>query len=139
MRLRMSCAAVGMTLLYLGVGCNGGNQGPALVPVRGTITLDGKPAGGVVVVFHPADGTKGQGGDAQTDLEGRYELKTRGTQRGIAAGQYAVTCSLASGVDGAAAAPSQAPPRQYSDPQTTTLKATVPPEGAELDFPLKSK
>ncbi|MFN9347008.1 MAG: hypothetical protein ACK6DQ_10460, partial [Planctomycetota bacterium] len=35
------------------IGC--GKAGPALVPVTGSVTVDGKPANGATVIFHPTD------------------------------------------------------------------------------------
>ena len=65
-------------------GCGGSSDQPELGQVQGTITLDGKPLGGVAVVFQPENGRPARG---RTDAEGKYELTyirdTRGTKVGL--------------------------------------------------------
>ena len=53
-------------------GCSGSSDQPELGYVTGTITLDGQPLAGVIVVFKPEEGRAATG---QTDAEGEYELE----------------------------------------------------------------
>lgn len=128
-------------------GC--GKRGPALIPVTGTVTLDGQPLEGVNVTFMPVAGAEGEGGIAVTDASGKYELKQfRGTGKGTAAGEYRVTISKVVMADGSpipadkSAAEVQTKdllPAKYSDLGATTLTATVKEGGQPINFDLKSK
>ncbi|MCC9609261.1 Ig-like domain-containing protein [Blastopirellula sp. JC732] len=75
-------AALSVMLLSLS-GCGGASDQPDLGQVSGTITFDGKPLSGIVVVFQPDSGRPARG---RTDAEGKYELtyirNTRGTKVG---------------------------------------------------------
>ena len=75
-------------------GC--GDSGPEVVPVEGTVTLDGKPLANKSLLFTPIDDTAGHGAGGTSDAEGRYTLiavvpgATRDYQ-GIAPGRYRVS------------------------------------------------
>ncbi|UUO05182.1 Ig-like domain-containing protein [Blastopirellula sp. J2-11] len=75
-------AALSVILLSL-PGCSAPSDQPDLGQVSGTITLDGNPLSGIVVVFQPDNGRPAHG---RTDAEGKYELtyirNTRGTKIG---------------------------------------------------------
>ncbi|MGF1582841.1 MAG: hypothetical protein ACFCD0_26265 [Gemmataceae bacterium] len=59
--------------LMLVVGCG---QGPEVVPVRGVVTLDGKPLKKVYVQFIPQTTKDGHPGSyATTDDKGQFELR----------------------------------------------------------------
>ena len=68
-------------------GC--GPTGPSLVPAKGTITVDGKPADGAVLIFHPAGG-KGSIASAAADANGAFEITSNG-KPGVVTGSYKVT------------------------------------------------
>lgn len=73
-----------LTVMLLSLtGCGGSGDQPDLGQVQGTITFDGKPLSGVVVVFQPDSGRPARG---RTDAEGKYELtyirQTQGTKVG---------------------------------------------------------
>jgi hypothetical protein len=71
-------------------GCG---AGPNLLPVTGTVTLNGKPLEGATVTFYPDDGNsvKTTGHDT-TGPEGNYKLSS-GERFGVAAGKYKVIIS----------------------------------------------
>ena len=74
-------------------GC--GDSGPVLVPVEGTVTLDGKPLANKSLMFIPIDDTSGHGAGGSSDAKGKYTLRAvvPGATRdypGIAAGRYRV-------------------------------------------------
>lgn len=71
------CAAVLALIVLCLSGC-GSSEGYTLVPVSGTITLDGQPLAGASISFQRAGGeaTVGPGSGAVTDAGGKYELKT---------------------------------------------------------------
>ena len=142
-------------LLMLAVpGCGQGGRSadqPALVPVSGTVTLDGEPAPGVGVMFFPVGATRGATCYANTDQAGRYELLAGGAeQKGAPVGEYKVTCSKYVMPDGTPftsdgsespemAGAKEAFPAKYSQQDTTELKATVPEGGGTIDFDLTTK
>jgi len=148
--LILSCAG-----LILGVaGCRGGGGGgadkPKVVPVSGTVKLDGQPAAGIGVMFFPAGATRGTTYYASTDQSGKYVLAGGDGQKGAPVGEFNVTCSkyvMPNGSpftsDGSqspemAGAKELLPPR-YSDQSKTQLKATVQDSGSTVDFEVTSK
>ena len=58
------------------------------VKVTGMVTLDGQPARGLSVVFHPAKGRPAVG---MTDGDGRFSLSTFRQGNGALLGQHVVT------------------------------------------------
>lgn len=62
-----------------------------ITEVSGTVRIDGKPAGGVQVVFQPLDASRPRA-IAQTDKEGRFRLGRQGpgNRQGAASGKYRV-------------------------------------------------
>lgn len=113
-------------------GCSGSD----LNAVRGKVTHRSEPAAGAVVVFHPVGATlQSQRPSAVTDAGGNFTLMT-GPKTGSPGGDYTVTItwpdekaakskSKRSGTD---QTPEELPDRlkgRYSDPTTTTLKATI--------------
>ncbi|MFM7590732.1 MAG: carboxypeptidase-like regulatory domain-containing protein, partial [Isosphaeraceae bacterium] len=135
-------------------GCNTADVSeilPAIKPVSGTITLNGKPMEGAVISFLPMaeGGTMTVG---QTREEGKYKLSYLG-MLGCAPGQYQVMLSYKTTPDGkvvtleiqsALVMPKEATqavermPKEYG-PGNKTLTATVPPEGGEINFDLKGE
>src|SRR4051812_24981098 len=89
-----SCSSVSSTLaLILGslVGCGGDDLSRIkLVPVKGTVTYDGKPLAGASLTFTPdsenADSTPGS---AVTGPDGNYTAMFYGRE-GLAPGNYTV-------------------------------------------------
>ncbi len=111
----------------MSAGCGNG-----LSQVTGVVTQDGKPlaTGGdtkVSVKFQPASGN-GSPATATTDENVEYELST-GSQAGIAAGEYLVSCS---GVQFSSAPTASGIPsgkrivdRKYGNVTTSGLRFTV--------------
>jgi hypothetical protein len=76
-------------ILILGTaaGCEGQR---ALVPVSGTVTLDGKPVEGATVTFHLlGDDKEGRPATGQTDKTGTFRLTT-GNELGARPGEHKV-------------------------------------------------
>lgn len=97
----------GLISAVFAVGCGGGSSGPIepLVPVGGTLLIDGQPLDGVVVTFIPdiADKER-QGGSGTTDGSGAFTIKHLGQNLpGLAVGKYTVACSRMRLSDGSAA------------------------------------
>lgn len=122
---------------------------PALLPVTGTVKMGGKPLDGAVVIFLTTDVTGAafnvMGG---TDAAGSFKLKTRSGQElhdGAPAGNYKVFISRMVKPDGTPLAPDpKIPPAmvaaresiaaKFSNPNQTTLKATVAAGKESFDF-----
>ena len=141
--MRLAIAGGLAAALFALTGC--GSSG--LAPVTGTVTLDGKAAGGAVVAFIPTDGTPGNGGTAVADANGKYEITTPQGKKGLPPGQYRVTVSLRRNPDGSAPDPNVPPiesqareslPPKYNDRDKTELSATVSADGKSYDFTVQT-
>jgi len=90
--LIMICALV----CCLGVGCGTSEaeyETPELVPVEGTVMINGKPEAGVVVTLSPLGTTSGQVAYGMTDDSGKFVCEYSQGGVGCPQGQYAITCS----------------------------------------------
>lgn len=140
--------------LLLLAGCGSSEQKPQLpptVPVTGVVTLDGKPLVAAAVTFYPQEGAAGVECVGVTDEAGKYQLKQIRGGEGAPTGEYKVTISHFVGPGGkpilmtkdspppADQGAVESLPERYSSLTATTLTATVPPEGGNIDFALKSK
>src|SRR5687767_10703219 len=86
MRYWASCA-LSLTAVLLAAGCG---QESALVPVSGTVTLDGKPVSGMIITFAPQGQTDGNGALGYVDDRGNFELTDSRGEPGAYVGQYRV-------------------------------------------------
>jgi len=81
----------GLTLVALFslvlVGCD---SRPALYPVKGTVSVDGKPASGASLLFHPTSVGIKSVSSAIAKEDGSFEVVTD-SMPGIAEGEYIVT------------------------------------------------
>ena len=145
------CPAAVM-LSFAIVGCGGGPSRPPTYPTTGQITENGKPVAGVDVAFRPENSAGGQKpANGKTDSEGRYLLTTFSFGDGAMAGSYRVTLSKfdivsdnAADVDSDAYVPPSASrpvkppknqlPKNFSDPETSGLTATIDPAAEENVF-----
>lgn len=84
MRSKSVLCATGLALLALIVLVNGCNRGPKTIKVRGTITINGEPAEGVHVEFHPQP--TGRYGLGITDAKGYYQVQFTRSQKGALPG-----------------------------------------------------
>lgn len=154
----------GLALLLGAALCAGcGDGGPPVVPVKGRVTLDGKPLALKSVRFVPQAGTAGLGSGANTAADGSYTLIAvrPGATRdvlGAAPGSYRVVVtepmfpieSVKAEPEGDVPAPAIGLPEPaarkrpvippvYTTPEHTPLQVEVPREGGVLDLALKSR
>jgi len=141
-----------LTLGLLVAGCS---KGLELIPVTGSVTLDGKPIAGATVTFAPKAG--GLPATGVTDDEGRFDLTTSPHGRGAMPGDYSVVVSLLrykniptsvkpSGdeediTSGSGAGEPEIEvivPVKYNNPATSGLSATVQAGNSEFKFALSS-
>ncbi len=119
------------------VGCGGVD----LVPVEGTVTLDGKPLVGATVALERTDlaGNK-QLFAGDTDATGRYAIKPFGqSATGAIPGEYRIMITSVKappGADEMTVFPKEPVPDEYRNGSRTLA---VPAEGiANADFTIKS-
>lgn len=129
-------------------GC-GKASGPPKVqtmPVKGKVTLDGKPLAGAAVVFSVVYPPVVFAGRTQDD--GTYELQGLAGGESSLAGNYKVTISRMVKPDGSPLGADEAPanvgateqlPARYSQIDATKLSADVAAGGGTFDFDLTSK
>lgn len=152
-----SCSSVGprfiglvvaATLACLAGGC--GPRRPATVPVKGRVTLDGKPVADAAVIFEPETG--GVPARGSTAADGSFTLTTFERDDGAIAGRHrvGVTKVVYEGVKadagGLEAGPLAGPPKErwevpsrYAVPAKSGLTADVPGSGAAIDLTLTTK
>jgi len=133
------------TMLLSIAGCR---RQARLLPVSGTVRLDGRPAANVLVTFlpDPAKGAKGPRSAAATDADGRYRLRCDDQRDGAVAGWHRVVVEdLAlyaaprdENAPRMAARPRSRIPALYCEPRQTPLKVEVRPDGQTHDFDLSS-
>ena len=141
---------MGLLAGLLGVlGCSGSSGDDGLLPVGGTIKLDGVPTANVSVVFIPQGDTKGHGGSGTTDESGQYQIMTPQGKKGLLPGDYKVAVSRRLNPDGSPPNPNEKPieskaretlPPKYSDKEKTELSAKLTSDYSQtFDFDLKVK
>jgi hypothetical protein len=146
-------------LLAVGVGCSSKDRP---VPVRGVVTIDGKPLAGAGVRFSPEGGGRPAHGATQED--GSYRLTTLNANDGALPGDYMVTIVwdeppppvLRSGPGGPTKEQQQKAiqdyeeklkragkppviPEIYGNPTKSPLRMKVPAPGGAANFALNSK
>lgn len=128
-------------VLLVVVGCS---SRPAIVPVSGLVTLDGKPLANAHVAFQSVGGSKsnaGAGSFGFTDESGRYTLQLiDGDQPGAVVGDYRVEINLkveSDDRDPRLRPPAKMLPERYN--RDTELRFTVTRQGAaSANFDLRS-
>ncbi|WP_406698258.1 hypothetical protein V5E97_05315 [Singulisphaera sp. Ch08] len=120
-----------------------------VVPVTGTVKLNGVPLPTAVVSFIPP---KWPASNGETKADGTFTLETTGNP-GVLPGEYRVSISYlvspAGGAQGLGPRRSFSPPPgmlgaeeklppEYSDFMRTTLKRTVPATGGNFEFDIKA-
>ncbi len=86
--LRYSALALSLALAAFSTGCD---FGPKMAGVTGTVTLDGNPAAGLQIEFHPKEAGQGTTAMGFTDTKGAYKLGYPGGKTGAPVGEYRVS------------------------------------------------
>lgn len=139
---------------FVASGC--GPAGPAVQPVSGLVVMDGSPIGLATVILTPTTGGLSATGISGSD--GRFSLTTTASGRpwpGVGEGSYTVTITkldtpvaptldpsdpkYATSVDAVAAPTTYGVPKDYGDPATSGLTATITKGKNDLKFELDSK
>jgi hypothetical protein len=118
-----------------------------LIPVTGTVKVDGQPAEGVQVSFWPAEGSDSRDryGAATTGRDGRFELKSI-SERGIESGGYKVTFSRMVAGGKVVTDPKkkggnvkESLPERYTAQESTDITAQVSRDNHDFVFEISSK
>jgi len=104
----------------------------SLMPLSGTVTLQGKPLANAQIMFSPVGNQPGPSSYATTDDQGQYQLVTLDQDKsGAVVGTHRVTITTARAInpDGGEGSPlsRELVPRPYRD---GTFQVEVPPEGS---------
>jgi hypothetical protein len=95
------------------------------------VLVDGKPAAGAAVVFHPANPANGTHPLAQVDSHGEFQLTTIRSGDGAVPGEYRVTLTWyvspprKKGIEGEESPVRNLIPDRYARSESTPLSATV--------------
>ena len=125
------------------IGC-AQQAGPETFPASGTILMDGNPVPEATVVFNPkdSDGQSVLASQAETDENGRFELRTYlgedDYKAGIQPGDYIVTVTKLEVVQDMRSKPKHLLPAKYSATKTSDLSVVVSSDG-DNDFELTLK
>ena len=114
----------------------------ALLPVTGTINVNGKPASGAQVTFHPVDAGATVTPSGIVDASGQFQLTTYTAADGAAAGKYQVTISWADVIKGGSDPEygREKLPGRFQDPDMSGLVCEVKPDITEpLAFNIKTR
>lgn len=123
-----------VTLVPLALALAGCGDGLRLVPVTGTVTLDGLPLADATVVFRPEQGRLSAG---TTDAEGRYVLRYTDEKAGALPGAHTVQIVTVAATDDATAPAREKVPARYN--ARSELRAAVSADSPTHDFELVSK
>jgi hypothetical protein len=123
-------------------GCQRGPALPELVPVEGTVTLEGVPIVEGAVSFHEEGASAGTGycPTGETDESGKYRLFVQ-RQPGCPAGRYHVVVFANERIEYVPSVPPRLPRsiinRRYNDPRKTPLRVEVRRETPPGAYDLK--
>ncbi len=128
--------------LFLSLGCSSGPAPVKLYPVKGKVTMAGKPLTGCninLATENPAKGVDGQYAGKLND-NGEFTITTEKGQSGAPAGKFKVTFALSpddamKAMKGGGAKPgyqASAFPPEYSSAKTSKKEVEIKPEPNEL-------
>jgi hypothetical protein len=126
------CRLAGARLLLVVLFSGCGVGGPAVAPVSGRVTLDGRPLVNADVTFQPDGELRASGG--RTDADGRYRLMFKRGQEGALAGEHTVRIAVSREL---VSNPPRIPARY--DTQSELRREVKAGEENVFDFDLKSE
>jgi hypothetical protein len=135
-RVRVVHLMMGACCWMAAAGCSRSADRP--VPVSGRVLVDGKPAVGATVVFHPQGQTTAAKPVGTVDANGEFRLTTAAANDGAAPGDYKVTVAwyVSTPPRKRAAEGDEPPPRnqlpeKFTKPEATPLRVAVSREQTE--------
>lgn len=134
---RVTCGIALFSLLFL-CGCSDGDARPDLHQVQGKLTINGEPAAGAMLVFHPAQGeefdARGSRPRAKVDEDGNFHVTTYQSGDGAPAGDYQVAILWFDNPD--SSTPWNKLGKRYANPSESDISVTVE-EGNNLLTPIE--
>jgi hypothetical protein len=132
-------------LLVFAVGCSGASDRKSVYPVSGAVFVNGQPAAGARLFFHPADdptNPRTLRPFAVVADDGSFKLTTYLANDGAPAGEYVVTVTWPAPRPGGATDDGAVAPDRlkgaYATPVISKLRATIQPMPNRLEpFQLK--
>lgn len=118
-------------LAGLSISCSSSEPLKPVHPASGQVYVDGKPAAGALVVFHPLDDPvpNALNPRAFVQADGTFTLSTHNVDDGAPLGQYAVTVhwhkAKPNPVDETGGPGVSLLPARYADPKRSNLKAQI--------------
>ena len=132
-----------LSIVLLGEsGCRYKPDLPPTAEVSGTVTLDGQPISGAMILFIPdaQKGTRGASGVAASDEKGHFEVSTAGVQGALVGSHKIGVEARAKPKNETDTMPPSRIPTRYNNPNTSSLSAEVKKDQKNVvDLPLKSK
>jgi len=136
--LRQTSLLLMVSAALVVLGCSpGGPKKKVCYPVKGELTVAGKPAEGAAVILQPkeADPADWSAGypRATVEADGKFQVSTYGEKDGAPAGDYIILVSWVAPnpTDEEASGPDRLGGR-YIDPAKSKLTATIEPRPNEL-------
>lgn len=134
-----SPAQLAVTLLLplagLLAGCSGGEPRSEVHRTRGSLMVNGKPAEGAILSFHPADGKnfdqRGSRPRAVVEADGSFAVSTYGDRDGAPAGDYAVSVVWLENAD--SADPADKLGGRFATPQQSRWRVQIQPGDNQLE------
>lgn len=124
--------------LVILAGCSSESEGVPVFPVRGKLFMEGTPAEGALVIFHPVIPTEPEtinpNGRVQSD--GSFQLTTYKSHDGAPAGEYRVTVFWPEPPKSPIERPDMGPDRlknRYTSPGKSKIRITVVEEENDLE------
>lgn len=135
-RRRADLLLIGLALLpWTGLGCGAAEEPrPEVHPVKGSITINGEPPEGALLVFHPANGAefdeRGTRPRATVEPDGQFSVTTYQDGDGIPTGSYDVTVLWFDDPD--ATTPHDRLGGRYATPDQAGIQVTVDESATEI-------
>jgi len=137
-KLRLISALLSVGMFVGVVGCStGGSAKKVCYPVKGELTVAGKPADGATVILQPKEANRDEWSDgyprATVGPDGKFQVSTYGENDGAPTGDYVVLVSweAPNPTNEETSGPDRLGGR-YIDPAKSKLTATVEPRPTEL-------
>jgi hypothetical protein len=141
-RVGIARLALLAVLSFITIGCGYKPDLPPTAEVSGTVTLDGQPLPGAMIMFlpDPKKGTKRASGVAASDEKGHFDVTTAGVKGALVGSHKIRVEARAKPKDETDTMPPSLIPAKYNNPSTSGLHADVKADQKNVvDLALESK
>lgn len=120
----------GLVLIVAAVaiaGCGGASDRLPVIPTRGLVIVDGKPAVGALLIFHPVEGTPKLPVKARARVhpDGTFVAESYDAGDGVPAGEYIVTVDWREPTEQEGDEGALLLPEAYTSPESSPVKVRV--------------